>query len=160
MELPKDELIKYFRFEASPGMNRLKCWWWAYFYYYDCKADRQLLGKFFKQAMKIGGGVRSYKGYELPIIVVQLETLLMQLSILKRKSDAVAINVYKKTSGIDFHFEGDRYGEVIGCVFCSSDDIRTFLSINQSGINGTTEVDIESLPFAVWRFNSYVFFFC
>ena len=61
MELPKDELIKYFRFEVSPGMNRLKCWWWAYFYYYDCKADRQLLGKFFKQAMKIGGGVRSYR---------------------------------------------------------------------------------------------------
>ena len=153
--LPKMELSKWFKFEESPGMNRLKCWWKRMPYYYDCQTDRAALGKFFNQAMKIGGGVRSYIGVPLPPILIQLQTVLLQVSILERESDCVAINLYKDPrSGINFHGEDDRYVTVTGCVFCSDGTVTAFFSINQSGINGTTEVDIESTHLSIWRFDS------
>ena len=67
------------------------------------------------------------------------------------------MNLYgAPSSGIEFHGEDDRYSVVVSCVFYSEEGNKAFLSINQHGMKGTCECDIESFDGAVWRFDSYV----
>ena len=159
---PKDILEKYCKIERNKNMNRLKIWFLNCFYYFVCDEDKKTLGKLFDDAMKIAGGVRINTGHEIPEILKELQTLFIQLGILKREPDAIAMNLYEAiesnsdetSSQIDFHNEEDRYKDVASAIFCSPDTLTTHFSINQHGINGTTEVDILSKHLSVWRFDS------
>ena len=157
IKTPTNQLRKLFKVEINNAMKRIKIWHLSCFYYYKCTDDKTYLGDYYSKAMKIGGGVRMHNGYDIPVPIFQLETVLLQAGVLKRRSDAIAMNLYEyPSSGIDPHSEDDRYCDVVSCVFTSDPDIKTYLSINQSGIHGTTEVDIESGHLAVWCFDSYV----
>ena len=158
----ESKLKKTGKVEISNRLNRIKYWTKPCDYYFKCKKDKDYLGRNFKLAMEVAGGVRMRKNVESPSIFRELEEYLIKQGIINKRYDAIAANLYKAPgSSIEFHCEEDRYSDVVIVNFGSNQNIMTYLSINQSGIHGTTEVDIPCKHGDVSKFNSLVsFFFC
>ena len=161
MTSPKENLETYGKVEYNKNENRIKFWGGKCIYYYNSQNDKQHLGNCFPLAMKVANGVRLNDGYHLPQIIEQIQVGLLEGEIIEHPTDAVAVNLYYNdaqhdvSSGIGNHNEQDRFRDLIHCTFTSGHpSANTVLSINQSKLHGTAEVEIPSVHLEIVRFDS------
>ena len=158
---PKEHLETYGKVEYNKNENRIKFWCGACIYYYNSQCDKKHLGNCFPLAMKVANGVRLNDGYQLPKIIEQIQAGLLESEIIEHPTDAIAVNLYHNdtqhdvSSGLGNHNEVDRFGTLTHCTFTSGHpSANTVLSINQSKLHGTAEVEIPSVHLEIVRFDS------
>ena len=164
MTLPKEQLQKYGKVEDSKSKYRRKFWNKPWDYFYGGKADKEYLGDCFSLAMNVANGVRLRSSHVLPEPIIRLQAALIESKIINQPADAVAVNLYYNdtnkdiSSGIDSHNEADRFSALTHCTFTSGhSSANTVLSINQSKLHGTAEVNIPSVNLEIVQFDSLAF---
>ena len=158
---PKEYLQQFGKVEYNKKENRIKYWCGQCPYYYNGASDRETLGECFPLAMKVANGVRLYDGFTLPEPIAQIQSGLLESKIIDDPTESIALNCYYNdtdkyvSSGIGEHNESDRFRDLIHITFTSGDpSANTVLSINQSKLHGTAEVDIPSVHLEIIRFDS------